>query len=130
MQKFPLFKGMQATYSKCQSVSRTEDLLPYIDCNKDWPSCFLDSSQGSSLAEFFVYRVQKFDIRNDYFYPNKDDVIACSSDEEEGLPRFGSPKSSTESDSQEGGRCSSSSERGISATSSARSQVTPSGLLF
>ena len=58
-------------------------------CDEDkWPTCFLDCSQGATLHEYFIFRVKKFNVKKNYFYPNDLDVVAVYSDEEDNLPWF------------------------------------------
>lgn len=84
MNKFPLFKGLAAS-DIIPVNSRTVDLIPLISCDRSWPSCFLDCSQGQSQHEVFVFCVKDLSksVRQNYFYPNESDSIAVFSDDEE-----------------------------------------------
>jgi len=71
-------------------------LIREIKCDPDWPTCFLDCSQSAVVHEFFVFKEEAFEIRDNYFYkelnPNQIEEVQKPKIEKKQVksPRFGS----------------------------------------
>lgn len=61
-----MYKGLQQVYQQ-KIGSKAHDLINKIECNPSWPVCFMDTSHGVVLHDFFVFQAA-YAIIPDYFY--------------------------------------------------------------
>ena len=50
-----------------------DDLIRSIECNHSWPVCLFDFTYKNMISEFFVFKVRKFEVIEDYFKDNLGD---------------------------------------------------------
>jgi len=64
MRNFCLFTPLVNQQEKTNELSL---MIERVACDHRWPICFLNTTQGRTVEDFFVFRQTNYTIVDDYF---------------------------------------------------------------